>query len=144
LKKRSGASSKNEPPETLVLFVDRSLGNKVVAGALRFAGVLVEIHDDHFPTTAHDEDWLQEVGRRGWIVLTKDRGIRYRAPALAAIRASAVRMFVLTAGDLQGSEMAAIFARALSRLTTVVRREPAPFIAKITRASVLLSARELR
>ena len=35
MKKRSGASSTNEPPDPLVLFVDRSLGNKVVAGALR-------------------------------------------------------------------------------------------------------------
>ena len=80
-------------------------------------------------------------------MLTKDRGIRYRAPALAAIRVSTVRMFVLTAGDLQGSEMAGIFARALPRITTVATREPAPFIAKITKTgtvSLLLSARQLR
>jgi hypothetical protein len=30
------------------LFVDRSLGNKVVANALRLAGARVEIHDDHY------------------------------------------------------------------------------------------------
>ena len=147
MKKRSGASSTSEPPEPLVLFVDRSLGNKVVAGALRLAGATVEIHDDHFPTTAPDEDWLREVGQRGWVVLTKERGLRYRAPALAAIRVSAVRMFVLTAGDLQGPEMAAIFARALPRIARVVRRESPPFIAKITKTaavSPLLSARQLR
>ena len=77
----------------------------------------------------------------------KDRGIRYRAPALAAIRVSAVRVFVLTAGDLQGSEMAAIFARTLPRITAVARREGTPFIAKITKAgvvSLLLSRRHLR
>ena len=147
MKKRSAASSTSEPPEPLVLFVDRSLGNKVVAGALRLAGAQVEIHDDHFPTTALDEDWLREVGQRGWVVLTKDRGIRYRAPALAAIRVSAVRMFVLTAGDLQGSEMAAIFARTRARIVAVARRERPPFIARITKTgavSLLLSARQLR
>jgi hypothetical protein len=127
LKKRSGASSTNEPPEPLVVFVDRSLGNKIVAAALRLAGAAVEIHDDHFPTTAPDEDWLHEVGRRRWVVLTKDRGIRYRAPALVAIRASATRMFVLTAGDLQGAEMAAIVVTALPRIARVVGHEPAPF-----------------
>lgn len=147
MKKRSGASSTNEPPEPLVLFVDRSLGKKIVAGALRQAGAQVEIHDDHFPPAAPDEDWLREAGRRGWVVLTKDRGIRYRAPALAAIRLSAVRMFVLTAGDLQGSEMAAIFVMALSRIARVASRHPAPFIAKITKTgavSVLASTRQLR
>jgi hypothetical protein len=55
------------------------------------------------------------VGQRGWVVLTKDRRIRYRPPALAAIATAAVRMFVLSAGDLQGSEMAAAFLRALPR-----------------------------
>ena len=118
-----------------------------MAAALRAAGALVEIHDDHFPTTAPDEDWLREIGPRGWVVLTKDRGIRYRAPALAAIRMSSVRMFVLTAGDLQGSEMGAIFARALPRIAAVARRELGPFIPKITKTgavSLLLSARRLR
>ena len=147
MKKRSGASSTNEPPEPLVLFVDRSLGKKIVSGTLRQAGAQVEIHDDHFPPDAPDEDWLREAGRQRWVVLTKDRAIRYRAPALAAIRASGVRMFVLTAGDLQGSEMAALFAKALDRIARMARRQPAPFIAKITKTgavSVLLSARQLR
>jgi len=147
LKKRSGASSTNAPPEPLVLFVDRSLGKKIVAGALRQAGAHVEIHDDHFPPDAADEDLLREAGRRKWVVLTKDRGIRYRAPALVAIRQSASRMFVLTAGDLQGPEMAAAFVRALPRITGFVSRQPAPFIARVTKTgavSMMLSARQLR
>ena len=137
MKKRSGASSTNKPPEPLVLFVDRSLGNKVVAGALRLAGAQVEIHDDHFPTTALDENWLREVGQRGWVVLTKDRGIRYRVPALAAIRVSAVRLFVLTTGDLQGCETATIFARARPRIAAIARRERPPFIARVTKTGAV-------
>lgn len=147
MKRRSGASSRSKLPEPLVLFIDRSLGKKIVAGALRQAVAQVEIHDDHFPPDAPDEDWLREVGRQGWVVLTKDRGIRYRAPALVAIRQSAVRMFVLTAGDLQGAEMAAIFAKALPRIARVVSRQTAPFIAKVTKSgavSMLVSARQLR
>jgi predicted nuclease of predicted toxin-antitoxin system len=147
LKKRSAASSKKKPPEPLVLFVDRSLGKKIVAGALRQAGAQVEIHDDHFAPDAPDEDWLREAGQRRWVVLTKDRGIRYRAPALAAIRLAPVRMFVLTAGDLQGPEMAAILVKALPRIVRVASGQPAPFIAKVTKSgvvSVLVSARQLR
>ncbi|MGH7324614.1 MAG: hypothetical protein ACREJ9_08200 [Candidatus Rokuibacteriota bacterium] len=147
MKKPSAASSKKEPPEPLVLFVDRSLGKKIVAGALRQAGAQVEIHDDHFAPDALDEVWLREAGERGWIVLTKDRGIRYRAPALAAIRLATVRMFVLTAGDLQGPEMAAIFVKALPLIVRVARGQVAPFIAKVTKSgavSLLVSARQLR
>jgi hypothetical protein len=56
-------------------------------------------------------------------------------------------MFVLTAGDLQGAEMAAIVVTALPRIARLVGREPAPFIAKITKTggvSLLLSGRQLR
>jgi len=61
-----------KPASGLVFFIDRSLGRKYVAGALRTAGAKVEVHDDHFPQTTPDVEWLAEVGRRGWVVLSKD------------------------------------------------------------------------
>ena len=65
--------------EPLIFFLDRSLGKHIVANALRQAGAVVKLHDDHFPQDARDEEWLREVGRREWIVLTKDSRIRHRA-----------------------------------------------------------------
>ena len=106
----------------------------MVATTLRQAGAQVEIHDDHFSSDARDEDWLKEVGRKRWAVLTKDRRIRYRAPELAALRKARVCAFVLTAGDLQGSEMAALFVKALPAINRFVTRNAPPFIAKITKA----------
>jgi hypothetical protein len=46
------------PPERLIFFIDRSLGRKVVPGALRAAGEEIRIHDEHFPQDAKDEVWL--------------------------------------------------------------------------------------
>ena len=105
-KKRSGVSFKSQLPEPPVFFLDRSLGKRKVADALRQAGMQVEIHDDHFPPDAKDEDWLREVGRRGWVVLTKDKMIRHRASELLALRKACVSAFVLTSGNLSGGEMA--------------------------------------
>lgn len=109
------------------------MGKHIVAAALRSVGVAVEIHDDHFPPDAPDQDWLRDVGRRGWIVLTKDRRIRYRQLELASIASAGVKAFVLTAGDLSGSEQAAAFIQALPRIARLVQRETAPFIASVTR-----------
>jgi len=61
------------------------LGQKIIAENLRQSGVTVEIHDHHFPQNALDEDWLSEVGERGWIVLTKDDRIRYRPAAFGSV-----------------------------------------------------------
>ena len=129
----SVANYKSKPPKPLAVFLDRSLGKKTIAAALREAGVEVHVHDDYFLPDARDEDWLREVGRRGWIVFTKDSRIRYRGLELAALRKAGVRAFVLTGKDLQGREMGQIFVKALPAITRLIARFPPPFIAKVTR-----------
>ncbi len=102
-----------------------------MATALRARGAEVHTHDAHFPQDARDEEWLAEVGRRGWAVITKDTRIRYRQTELAALVAGRVRAFVLTRGDLSGSEMAAIVVKALPNLARFSARHEPPFIARI-------------
>ena len=133
-KRRSVASYKSKPRKPAVFFLDRSLGKRTIAAALRQAGVEVQVHDDHFPPDARDEDWLREVGRRGWIVLTKDHRIRYRELEVAAILKARVCAFVLTGGNLQGKEMGQIFVKALPAIKRFIARNSPPFIAKVTRA----------
>jgi hypothetical protein len=65
---------------------------------LRQVGARVEIHDAHFPSGTPDEVWLQEIGRRGWGVLTKDANIRYHPLEKQAIQASGVVAVILTKG----------------------------------------------
>ena len=119
----------------------------MVPSALRAAGASVEIHDDHFSPDSPDESWLPVVGERGWVVLTKDRRIRYRAPALAAIGAAGVRLFVLSAGDMQGAEMGRVFADAIPKIARFSMKNRAPFIAKLTSGGSIqmqVSARAFR
>ena len=113
------------------------MGKKTIADALRQAGAEVRVHDDCFPPDARDEDWLREVGQKGWIVLTKDRHIRCRAPELAALQKAGVIAFVLTGGNLQGAEMAQIFVGALPAINRFVSKYPPPFIAKVTRSGTV-------
>jgi hypothetical protein len=105
----------------------------VVAQALRNAGETVEIHDDHFLPDAKDAEWLIEVGRKGWIVLTKDDRIRYRATEQQALRNAGVRAFVLASAQLRGSEMAEAYVKALPKMKRLLKNRPGPFIAKVTR-----------
>ncbi|MBI2302683.1 MAG: hypothetical protein HYU66_27570 [Armatimonadetes bacterium] len=120
-----------------VYFVDRSLGRHVVADALRGAGARVEVHDDHFRQDCPDQEWLAEVGRRGWVVLTKDHRIAYRTLERLAVAESNVRMLVLVGGDLSGEQMAAAFVRALQRMQRFAREHDPPFIAKVYRDGAL-------
>lgn len=136
MKKPSAANSNLKLPDPLIFFIDRCLGNRVVAEALRNEGVYVEIHDDHFPRDARDEDWLSKVGKRGWVVLTKDTRIRYRRNEMTAVRRNGVRMFTIKGGDLNGKEIAEIFLTELPKMKRFLMRNNSPFIAKVTKGSV--------
>jgi hypothetical protein len=120
-------------PESEIFFLDRCLGKKILASALRAANLNVEVHDDHFPPDAKDEYWLQIVGAHGWIVLTSDRRIRYRGPELTALMTSGVRAFAYRSGNLTAYEMATIFLKALPRVSNLLRMNPGPFVASILR-----------
>ena len=118
--KKPSDASLPSPPERLIFFVDRCLGRKVIPDGLRAAGEEVRIHDDHFPQDAKDEVWLADVGKSGWVVLTKDKHIRYRASEIQALRAANVRAFVLTSrGDLTGAEVSQIFVKALPSIKSL-------------------------
>jgi len=126
-----------KPPDPSVVFLDRSLGKQVIATVLRTAGFQVEVHDDHFSTDAKDQEWLTEAGRKGWIVLTKDKKIKYRMVELAAVAAADAKVFTLTAGSVQGSEMADIFVKAMPKIKAYVEANAPPYIVRISKAGLL-------
>jgi hypothetical protein len=113
---RSKKQSVAKPPDGTVFFIDRSLGVEPIQTELINSGLVVEIHDDHFARGEEDRIWLRTVGERGWVVLTKDQRLRYRPLEIAALPASNARVFVLTAGNLRGREIASAFTKALPRI----------------------------
>ena len=121
-------------PEPFTYFVDRSLGRSVVVGRLRAAGETAEAHDDHFPPDTPDVDWLAEVGRRGWVVLTKDANIRTNELERAALVSARVACFMLGRGDLAGEAMGDAFVRALPLIRKALRRFPVPIVASLSAA----------
>ena len=122
------------PPEPLVFFVDRSLGRRIIPGALRAVGATVELHDDHFPQDAQDQVWLAEAGKRSWAVLTKDKHIRHRTLEIQALITAKVRAFVLAArGDLSGAEIGQIFVKALPAMRRLCASVSPPFVAHVGR-----------
>ena len=116
-----------------ILFLDRDFGRIHVAAALREAGELVEVHDDHFPQDAEDEVWLPEVTRRGWIALSKDNAIRRAVrrgflQRLTVARCGA-RLFIFTGSDMTGPQIGATLSEMAPKIRRMAANQPAPFIA---------------
>ena len=67
MRTQSGSLTKSSSFST-VIWANMSLPRRCVKPAIS-----VEIHDDHLPVDAPDEDWIRLIGSRGWIALTKDK-----------------------------------------------------------------------
>ena len=128
-KKRSDASSRQQPEPTL--FLDRNLGRHIVADGLRSEGMTVEVHDDHLPPEVPDEDWIALVGRMNWVAITKDKNIRYRTAELEAVRRHMARVIVIRMKNATGPDIAALLVKARHRVARFVANTPPPFVAGI-------------
>ena len=114
-----------------VFFTDRDLG-KQVPEILSTAGLSVERHGAHFGPAATDEEWLETVGRNGWIAITHDTRIRYKPNELAAVVRHRVALLVVV-GKAPLPELARSYVATLPRIEAFLEAHNAPFIAKVYR-----------
>ena len=122
----------------MTFFVDRSLGARTVATALRAAGRDVVVHDDTFPPGTPDTEWLAQAGANSWTVLTKDDRLRYRPAEKQALLQAGVHVVVLTSPSLTGPEMADLCVRAAPQIEALTRRHAGqPMIATLTKGPTL-------
>ncbi len=121
------------PDAEPVFFIDRCLGGSKMPNALRQAGFIVEIHDDHFPMDEKDENWIPEAAKRNWIILTKDKRIRRRSLEVDALSTPGAATFVLTGKDMNSEQMAEAFICAKPRIMSILRNDDRPLVATVSR-----------
>ena len=102
------------------------------------------MHADYFSEDAPDDEWLNWVGKNGWLALTKDKRIRYRRTEFAAVAQVNVRLFVLTTGNITAAEMGESFVKALGKTKRIAKNHDAPFVAGVTTGGVVSLYVQLR
>jgi len=93
--------------------------------------------DDHFAADTEDTQWVLEVGKRGWIILSKDRHLRSNPLEQIALLKSNTHSFLLTTADLSGPDMAKAFITALPDMLRMIEKFPPPFVATVTPSGVV-------
>ena len=118
---------------SLTFYLDHQIGRYVVAEALRAAGAHVEVHLDHFKQGAPDTEWIPEVGRREWVLITKDQNIRRNPLERAAYESARLRGFIVTGKDMDGKELAELLVRCLPGMARRAAGRPGPLLFTISR-----------
>ena len=95
---------------------------------MRDAGANVEHPGGAIPFGATDDVWLDECGKQGWIVLTRDKHIRRRRLEREALKASGVAAFALTSGEATAKEVADTIVPLVQKFVNMSVSEPQPFL----------------
>jgi hypothetical protein len=122
---------------SLTFFLDHQIGRYQVAEALRAAGAKVEVHLDHFPGDMPDIDWIPEVAKRGWVLITKDKNIRRNPLERAAYEAAKLRGFVATGKNMNAKELGELLVSCLTGMTRRVAGRTGPLMFTVSRLGVL-------
>lgn len=128
-----------ESPKPAPFFVDRSLGKYTVSDGLIAAGyeihTMASVYGEDVAQRLKDPPWIKDAADNGWIILTKDRRLRYRPLEQKAILAAKANVFVLAERNLGGEEMLQRFIANMARI--VLRsRHPGPQIFRVYRTRV--------
>jgi hypothetical protein len=121
---------------SLTFFLDHQIGRYVVADALRGTGAQVEVHLDHFPADEPDTDWIHEIGKRGWVLITKDQKIHRNPLERAAYEVAKLRGFIVTGKDMSGKELAELLMRCLPGMVRRAAGRSGPLLFTISRGGV--------
>lgn len=89
-------------------------------------GLQVEIHADHFAPEAQDVEWLEIVGQRAWVVVTKDERILRDPAECRALREAGVHAVFFGRQKVSAEEMLADFEAVVSKLTARLSQAEKP------------------
>src|SRR5688500_18502222 len=76
--------------EQTVFYLDESISSRVLVEELKASGAQVRLARDMFPAGTLDETWLSAAGNARWIVLMRDKHVRFRPLERAALEAAGV------------------------------------------------------
>lgn len=116
--------------DRLRVFLDRSVGTRKIAFALRELGLDVETIQDRYgdeSSTVADVRWIEDATGDDRVLIGADQRIRYNRLERLALCRSRARCFTFPRGDLTAVQMIDRVRRHLPEITRLGSR-PGPYV----------------
>ncbi len=95
------------------------------------------IHDTYFNPDETDENIIKTAAAHGWVLITKDKRIRFRETAKDLIRSRNARMIVVTTKDQTTDVVSQVLIDAMPKICRFLDSTPPPFVAKLTKNGIV-------
>ncbi len=111
-----------------MIFVDGSMPRSV-ADELKAVGKDAKAKVELFKDGTKDPEWLQRVGEKGWLAITRDEYIRFRPGEKQAIIDHRVGCFIFTyKNSLKKAEIVELVLKHIEKMEQAFATTPRPFI----------------
>lgn len=121
-------------PKRRILFFDRSTGSGL-PDALRHLDIPTKYGDRLFAPDAIDDDWLPDIGKRGWVLCTQDYS-HHKSKNMneaLAIRQYGIRCFYVWGSEAPKVEMMRAFLRGYAKMLEIIETVEPPYIYRLDR-----------
>lgn len=118
-----------------MLFLDATHQSKILATLLRDLDVRVEVHKRHFRPDAPDPEWIADVTRRGWVIISGDKGIREDGINRHAVIKARAKVFMLADTNSRGAEWAASLVVARNTILRIAEQNNGPFYCAVDKGN---------
>ena len=111
-------------------FFDNNLSPRLVRGLLEFGEDVTHLRDQ-YPADVPDQDWLPDIGAKGWVLVTRDERVRRNPSELAAINIHKVGAFFLGGKNLSHWELIQQVVRNWIRMKELADKTAKPFAFRV-------------
>ena len=127
--------------DKLTFYFDRNFGRRLPEALFRAdAPFNVEFHHspkNRFPPNTKDDEWLSDIGSKGWFAFSHDRKWHQEIPNLAAIKQHKIGCFYLWGAEVSTWEKVCFFVRHWERIVEAARSTPRPFVFYVSKSGSL-------
>jgi hypothetical protein len=113
------------------LFLDRTHQSKVTKQLLTDLGTRVEVHKRHYLPATPDPEWVADTTRKGWTIISGDKGIESDGINKQAVIQAEAKIFLLTDTESRGAEWAASLVMARHKIQRIATENRGPFYCTI-------------
>jgi predicted nuclease of predicted toxin-antitoxin system len=111
-------------------FFDNNVSKKIVEGLKAFGEEAVHLQEI-FPEDTADIDWIQYVGEKELVLITRDERVRWNPAEIAAIKKFKVATFFLGGSHLDRCRLIQQVVRNWPRIKEYSRKFQPPFALRI-------------
>ena len=138
--------------ESPILYFDRCVGTQIPEALRRLGMKNVYHHHIHravvgetptrdqqtlFLHDTPDDEWMEYVGERGWVVISQDYRLQLQRSTLSAIKQHRVRIFYLWGAEALKIETMRTFLNARRRIMNFAAQNPGPYIFRVSKGGQL-------